>query len=508
LLLPGSSNKSIISLHPEHPFRAAAANPPDLQSFRWRHPMRAVGALLALTFVLAIPAFSQSENQKSSPPQRTAASTGALAVQADVAGTLFIDGQRRSAIVASKIAVLNLMPGQHIVELRDTKGNILWKDTVTIPKGEQVVQRISAGAVNDKSATAPGPGTHRKLLEEYLASSANTDSINSKSKKEELVQQLDDCKTHYRSKEEMIARMALNQEPTRADCWDGRMAEALYPVGRYDEALSYINKQIDSQTSFGRDLGFPICDLNHIVTPTSLSGDADAYRLRARIKHALWDERGALSDIDTALKCEVNWGIFIRERAKKQENPKETTKEVELLALGEKRTRLYRAIVLMNLRRYEEAMVEVNEAAGLQGAPLPDTAAIRREILSAMASDPGIPAPSDSIASQNPGVATEIDAVLKSGRYSSLPPAQSIGSAGTGQPSLSIENRTAYELTVLMAGPVEKSLVIPAGSSQNVLVPPGSYRILGRVKAASVLPFFGTQDYANGGAYRESFYIK
>jgi len=96
--------------------------------------MSALAGLLALTFALAVPAFPQSDSQKSSPPQRTAASTGALAVEADVGGILFIDGQRRSAIVASKVTVFNLTPGQHIVELRDTKDNILWKDTVTVPK--------------------------------------------------------------------------------------------------------------------------------------------------------------------------------------------------------------------------------------------------------------------------------------------------------------------------------------------------------------------------------------
>ncbi len=121
---------------------------------------------------------------------------------------------------------------------------------------------------------------------------------------------------------------------------------------------------------------------------------------------------------------------------------------------------------------------------------------------------PGYQPPTETISPTSAGVASEIDAVLKSGNYSSLPPSQPIGVAGFGQPSLSIQNQTAYELTVLMAGAVEKSLVIPAGGSQNVVVPAGTYRILGRVKAGNVLPFFGTQDYASGGSYRESFYIK
>jgi hypothetical protein len=105
-------------------------------------------------------------------------------------------------------------------------------------------------------------------------------------------------------------------------------------------------------------------------------------------------------------------------------------------------------------------------------------------------------------------ISSEIDNVVSSGRYSSLPPVQSIGSAGYGQPNLSIQNQTTYQLTVLIAGPVERSVMVSPGASVDVALAPGSYKILGRVNASDVLPFYGTQDYATGGTYRESFYIK
>jgi len=72
----------------------------------------------------------------------------------------------------------------------------------------------------------------------------------------------------------------------------------------------------------------------------------------------------------------------------------------------------------------------------------------------------------------------------------------------------SMENSTANELTVLMVSAFEKSLVVPAGGSTKVEVASGTYRVLGRVNAANVLPFSGIQDFESGSTHQESFYIK
>jgi len=105
-------------------------------------------------------------------------------------------------------------------------------------------------------------------------------------------------------------------------------------------------------------------------------------------------------------------------------------------------------------------------------------------------------------------IASQIDEIVRSGSYATLPQARAIAFGVSQQPSLSIRNQTAYELTVLMAGPVERSLSVPAGASRSVVVPPGTYRVVGQVKASNVLPFFGTQTYATDVSYDESFYIK
>lgn len=119
------------------------------------------------------------------------------------------------------------------------------------------------------------------------------------------------------------------------------------------------------------------------------------------------------------------------------------------------------------------------------------------------------PVPLHTFIQQPPGtISNEIDGIVASGRYRALPQAQSTSIGISAQSSISIDNRTAYELTVLLAGPIERSLAVSAGGSQTVELPPGNYRVVGKVNAPNVLPFFGSQTYATGTSYSESFYIK
>jgi hypothetical protein len=116
--------------------------------------MRSVWVLLALAVALTALSFSQTASQKTSQPAHPTASHGVLAIKSDTAGSILIDGQQRSDLVVGKIAVFNLMPGQHFVELRDATGSVLWKDVLSIPKGEQVVREIHA--VQPTSTDAAG----------------------------------------------------------------------------------------------------------------------------------------------------------------------------------------------------------------------------------------------------------------------------------------------------------------------------------------------------------------
>jgi hypothetical protein len=101
-----------------------------------------------------------------------------------------------------------------------------------------------------------------------------------------------------------------------------------------------------------------------------------------------------------------------------------------------------------------------------------------------------------------------IDAVARSGRYSTLPPPTGSRGGGSGSPKLKITNSTSYGLTVDFAGAVERSLKLASGQSVEIELAPGSYRVLGRVDAPNVLPFLGDHNYEAGGSYTSSFYLE
>lgn len=104
------------------------------------------------------------------------------------------------------------------------------------------------------------------------------------------------------------------------------------------------------------------------------------------------------------------------------------------------------------------------------------------------------------------GIKAQIDDVVRSGRFTTLPPVQPI--AGSfAHTRLTITNQTAYSLTVMMDGPAERSVTVSPGDTETLVLAPGSYRVLGRVAAPNVLPFFGTQNYAVGTSYQESFHV-
>jgi hypothetical protein len=71
-----------------------------------------------------------------------------------------------------------------------------------------------------------------------------------------------------------------------------------------------------------------------------------------------------------------------------------------------------------------------------------------------------------------------------------------------------IENRTAHALRVLFSGPLDIAIELPAGNVQSITLPAGTYKVVGKVSAASVLPFYGEQTYAAGDEYRSHFDIE
>ena len=98
---------------------------------------------------------------------------------------------------------------------------------------------------------------------------------------------------------------------------------------------------------------------------------------------------------------------------------------------------------------------------------------------------------------------------IRLGPHASIPPAQRStpsGAAG-GRTTLTVQNFTAYELSVFYDGPVSKTLTLAPGTSQVVDLAPGTFHVAGRCSATNVLPFYGEETYAASASYSETFHI-
>lgn len=108
-------------------------------------------------------------------------------------------------------------------------------------------------------------------------------------------------------------------------------------------------------------------------------------------------------------------------------------------------------------------------------------------------------------------IRSEMDQVEASRNYIALPPAQSAPSRSaiaSGMVARTVENGTSYVLRVAFSGPVDQEIELQPGEKRSLMLPVGTYRVLGRVSAPNVLPFFGTQSYEGGAEYPSRFHIQ
>jgi hypothetical protein len=125
----------------------------------------------------------------------------------------------------------------------------------------------------------------------------------------------------------------------------------------------------------------------------------------------------------------------------------------------------------------------------------------------------GNPPPLATVGGANSSIGSEIETVVGTGRYSALPTPQASqsgtpGRTTPGRTTLAITNGTQYSLRILASGPTEGQYTISPGATQQIEVSPGSYKIVGRVSASNVLPFYGTETYASGSKYAYRFFVK
>ena len=98
-------------------------------------------------------------------------------------------------------------------------------------------------------------------------------------------------------------------------------------------------------------------------------------------------------------------------------------------------------------------------------------------------------------------------AKIQSAPHEAIPPAQAAGAALGGQTSMTVENGTTYVLYFYLSGPASQRVEIVAGGSQTLHLPPGHYQVAAKVSDPSVIPFYGTEDYAPNTGYSSHFYI-
>jgi len=456
-------------------------------------------------------------------------SVGVMAVTSDHEGILFVDGERKLVLAAEQITTLKMTSGQHFVDLRDDKGAKLWEAIVSIPVGTQVVERIrlagkseaiqetaQSGSISDRPSTGLGPDLrHNHDVLCYLGRYKEAEDLSSQYRGTKCPRGKSSDELRDLSRRVEVSRQrycsltggptipkALEKDGFPDQCiYSDALARELYILGKHDEALYYANealKYADSLLTSGN---------THASVYLNAS---NGHVWRARVKYALFDDQGALQDLDSASALLLKY-----KEAFSNEEPQDLEVNKYKFEMCLSADHIDHAIVLASMRRYSEAMTEINAPTHEQTVEFANN--IRKAIQSVIGS-PGASQKSNGVSGpvgitpvgsvSRSSISNQVDEIVQSGRYTPLPPPQATTSGVSGQTSISIENRTAYELTVMVAGPIERSLTVSAGGFQTVALPPGNYRVVGRVSASNVLPFFGTQSYAIATSYRESFYIQ
>jgi len=113
----------------------------------------------------------------------------------------------------------------------------------------------------------------------------------------------------------------------------------------------------------------------------------------------------------------------------------------------------------------------------------------------------------ETISADDQMARTAIDQI-RGGAHGEIPPAQAVGTNPGGVTTTSVRNGTQYTLYFYIAGPVARSLEISPGQTQELRLVPGRYEVGARVSAQNVTPFYGVQNYGQGTAYSETFYIR
>jgi opacity protein-like surface antigen len=91
--------------------------------------------------------------------------------------------------------------------------------------------------------------------------------------------------------------------------------------------------------------------------------------------------------------------------------------------------------------------------------------------------------------------------------HGTIPAAQATGRSSGGATTIAVTNATVSTLSVFLSGPQSESLTLAPGATGHLRLTAGDYEMAARVSAPDVIPFYGTQRFAGGTTYAQSFYI-
>lgn len=97
---------------------------------------------------------------------------------------------------------------------------------------------------------------------------------------------------------------------------------------------------------------------------------------------------------------------------------------------------------------------------------------------------------------------------IRAGVHGDILPVRAVPATDlNGLSRVTVKNSSAYNISVLLSGPVARRLEIAPGETQTTILRPGNYEVAASVSSATVVPFYGTQFFSANSEYREVFFV-
>jgi hypothetical protein len=417
------------------------------------------------------------------------------------AASILLDGNSAGELEAGGFLKLPAVAGEHFIIAQRKEVECKWEKKVRIPAGMQVAEIVdfkTACPLNpDSGSIAPGPSdvvpqtgvdpkireakeTHERGCRLHFLQ-LDSEAVPLLEKAANLVPGMDNlCLAAARGRLTAAQRLLA----TCKSPFECSAAKNVITLGNYLQGF----QTVDSAIQNGEHGQF-------------IRGAASIeYVDRALRFYAMGNRMAALRDLETALAWErrepsIGSGIIGLDNT-----------EVDI--------HFYRAVMLDDMGNYDGAsqdcriVLSSNSLGGQYALFWVPQRNFCTHIVAIL------PAPNEGQrrnASNVPGDSHLVDDAIgriQGGQYSPMPQAQVSGGSGSGSPRLTIENGTQYDIQVYLSGPETRSVPVPAGGTSVLDLPAGSFKLAAEIPNSSIMPFYGEQNFNNGNAYIEKFYIQ